>query len=125
MRQESIPVRREQHEDARIAVRVPVVGQGTWRMGERAGSRAAEVAALQLGLDLGMTLIDTAEMYASGGAEEVVGAAIGGLGRRRDEVFLVTKVLPGNASRIGTRRACERSLARLKTDHIDLYLLHW
>jgi diketogulonate reductase-like aldo/keto reductase len=106
-------------------LRVPVVGQGTWRMGERKGARAAEVAALQLGLDLGMTLIDTAEMYANGGAEEVVGEAIRGMRRRRDEVFLVTKVLPSNASRAGTVRACERSLARLQTDRIDLYLLHW
>lgn len=98
------------------------VGMGTWRFGERRERRDDEVAALRLGLDLGMTLIDTAEMYASGGAEEVVGRALQG---RRDEVFLVTKVLPQNASRTGTLRACERSLERLATDRIDLYLLHW
>jgi diketogulonate reductase-like aldo/keto reductase len=91
-------------------------------MGEKPGARAAEVAALRRGLDLGMTLIDTAEMYADGGAEEVVGEAVSG---RRDEVFLVSKVLPGNASRKGAVRACEASLQRLGTDRIDLYLLHW
>ncbi|MBN2491890.1 MAG: aldo/keto reductase [Planctomycetes bacterium] len=98
------------------------LGQGTWRMGEDAGQRAAEVAALRLGLDLGLTVIDTAEMYADGGAERVVGEAIAG---RRDEVYLVSKVLPVNASCQGTRRACEQSLARLSTDRLDLYLLHW
>ena len=101
---------------------VPVLGQGTWYMGEDSRDRAREVAALRFGLDLGMTLIDTAEMYADGGAEEVVGEAIAG---RRDEVFLVSKVLPMNASRRGTIAACERSLKRLRTDRIDLYLLHW
>jgi diketogulonate reductase-like aldo/keto reductase len=101
---------------------VPVLGQGTWMMGERAGSRPAEIAALRLGLELGMTLIDTAEMYADGGAEEVVREAIAG---RRDEVFLVSKVLPSTASRAATMRACEQSLRRLGTDRIDLYLLHW
>ena len=101
---------------------VPVLGQGTWYMGEDSRDRAREVAALRLGLDLGMTLIDTAEMYADGGAEEVVGEAIAG---RRDEVFLVSKVLPMNASRRGTIAACERSLQRLRADRIDLYLLHW
>jgi diketogulonate reductase-like aldo/keto reductase len=101
---------------------VPVLGQGTWFMGEQERRRREEVAALRLGLDLGMTLIDTAEMYASGGAEEVVGEAIAG---RRNEVFLVSKVLPSNASRRGTIEACERSLRRLGTDRIDLYLLHW
>ena len=101
---------------------VPVIGQGTWYMGDSARTRAAEVAALQLGLDLGMTLIDTAEMYASGGAEQVVGEAIAG---RRDGVFVVSKVMPSNASRAGTLRACEASLRRLRTDRIDLYLLHW
>ncbi|WP_029009408.1 aldo/keto reductase [Azospirillum halopraeferens] len=101
---------------------VPVLGQGTWYMGEDRRRRAAEVAALRLGLDLGLTLIDTAEMYADGGAEEVVGEAIAG---RRDGVFLVSKVLPHNASRRGTVAACERSLRRLGTDRIDLYLLHW
>jgi diketogulonate reductase-like aldo/keto reductase len=101
---------------------IPALGQGTWKMGESTRHRAAEVAALQLGLDLGMSLIDTAEMYASGSAEEVTGEAIRG---RRDEVFLVSKVLPSNASRAGTIAACERSLKRLGTDRLDLYLLHW
>ncbi|RJT42806.1 aldo/keto reductase [Mesorhizobium waimense] len=101
---------------------VAVLGQGTWKMGEDARRRADEVKALQLGLDLGVTLIDTAEMYASGGAEEVVAEAIAG---RRDETFLVSKVLPSNASRAGVQRACESSLKRLATDRIDLYLLHW
>jgi len=101
---------------------VPVLGQGTWKMGEDRRRRADEVAALKLGLDLGITLIDTAEMYASGGAEEVVAEAIDG---RRDETFLVSKVLPSNASRAGVKRACESSLKRLATDRIDLYLLHW
>jgi diketogulonate reductase-like aldo/keto reductase len=101
---------------------VPVLGLGTWRMGERRERAAAEIAALKQGLDLGMTLIDTAEMYGDGGAEEVVGAAIAG---RRDQVFLVSKVLPQNASRKGTIAACEASLKRLGTDRIDLYLLHW
>lgn len=101
---------------------VPALGQGTWYMGEDRSVRKAEVAALQLGLDLGLKLIDTAEMYAEGGAEEVVGEAIAG---RRDEVFLVSKVYPHNASRLGVAAACERSLKRLKTDRIDLYLLHW
>ena len=101
---------------------VPVLGQGTWMMGEDDTHRAAEVRALQLGLDLGMSLIDTAEMYGNGGSEEVVGEAIAG---RRDEVFLVSKVLPSNASRSGTIAACERSLKRLRVDRIDLYLLHW
>lgn len=101
---------------------VSALGQGSWYMGEDRGARKAEIAALQLGLDLGLTLIDTAEMYAEGGAEEVVGEAIAG---RRDEVFLVSKVYPYNASRLGVAAACERSLKRLKTDRIDLYLLHW
>ena len=101
---------------------VSALGQGTWRMGEDPRKRAQEVAALQLGLDLGMPLIDTAEMYGDGGAEEVVAEAIKG---RRDELFLVTKVLPHNASRRGTIAACEHSLKRLQTDRIDLYLLHW
>ncbi|AIR91175.1 aldo/keto reductase [Pseudomonas cremoricolorata] len=101
---------------------VPVIGQGTWYMGERAEQRAAEVAALQQGIDLGLTLIDSAEMYAEGGAEEVVGQAIAG---RRDSVCLVSKVYPHNASRRGVPEACERSLKRLGTEHIDLYLLHW
>jgi diketogulonate reductase-like aldo/keto reductase len=99
---------------------VSVIGQGTWDI-ERA-VRAAAVAALRRGLDLGMTHIDTAEMYGSGVAEEWVGEAIAG---RRDDVFLVSKVLPQNASRRGTRKACEASLARLRTDRLDCYLLHW
>jgi diketogulonate reductase-like aldo/keto reductase len=101
---------------------VPVLGQGTWGMGERASSRAAEVRALRRGLDLGLTLIDTAEMYGEGGAEEVVGEAVRG---RRDAVFLVSKLYPHNASAQGTIAACERSLRRLGTDRLDLYLLHW
>lgn len=101
---------------------VPTLGQGTWMMGEDRSRAADEVAALRLGLDLGVTLIDTAEMYGNGGAEKVVGEAIAG---RRDEVFLVSKVLPSNASRNGVVRACETSLKRLHTDRIDLYLLHW
>jgi len=101
---------------------LPVLGQGTWGMGERGSDRAAEIAALRHGLDLGMGLIDTAEMYGSGGAEEIVGAAISG---RRDEVFLVSKVFPHNADRHGAIEACERSLRRSGTDHLDLYLLHW
>ena len=103
-------------------ITVPVLGQGTWMMGERRDRFAGEVAALRLGIELGMTLIDTAEMYASGGAEKVVAEAIAG---RRDDVFLVSKVLPSNASRAATLRACEASLKRLGTDRIDLYLLHW
>ncbi len=101
---------------------LPRLGQGTWHMGEDRSQRAAEVAALRLGLDLGMSLIDTAEMYAEGGSEEVVGEAISG---RRDEVFLVSKVYPHNASRSGVRAACGRSLKRLGVERIDLYLLHW
>ncbi|TPN58036.1 aldo/keto reductase [Mesorhizobium sp. B1-1-4] len=101
---------------------IPVLGQGTWKIGEDSRRRAEEVNALKLGLDLGVKLIDTAEMYASGGAEEVVAEAIAG---QRAEVFLVSKVLPSNASRAGVQRACENSLKRLATDRIDLYLLHW
>ena len=101
---------------------VPVLGQGTWFMGDQPRRAAEEATALRAGLDLGMTLIDTAEMYADGGAEEVVADAIAG---RRGEVFLVSKVLPQNASRKGTVAACERSLKRLGTDYLDLYLLHW
>jgi diketogulonate reductase-like aldo/keto reductase len=101
---------------------VPALGQGTWGMAEGKHSRDEEITALRTGLDLGMTLIDTAEMYADGGAEELVGEAIHG---RRGEVFLVSKVLPQNASQTGTIAACERSLKRLKTKWIDLYLLHW
>lgn len=101
---------------------VPVLGQGTWGMGEEPRRAADEALSLRLGLDLGMTLIDTAEMYGDGGAEEVVADAIAG---RRNEVFLVSKVLPENASRDRMVEACERSLRRLGTDRIDLYLLHW
>ncbi|GGI54982.1 aldo/keto reductase [Oxalicibacterium solurbis] len=101
---------------------VPVLGQGTWFMGDHRNRRAEEIATLRTGLDLGMTLIDTAEMYGDGASEELVGEAING---RRDEVFLVSKVLPSNASRNGTIAACERSLRRLGTDRLDLYLLHW
>jgi len=103
-------------------VKVPALGLGTWHMGENRRRRAAESAALSLGLDLGMTLIDTAEMYGEGGAEKVVADAIAG---RRDRVFLVSKVYPHNASRKGVVAACERSIKRLATDRIDLYLLHW
>jgi len=101
---------------------MPILGQGTWRMGESKSHREQEVAALKLGLDLGLTLIDTAEMYGDGGAEEVVAEAIAG---RRKEVFLVSKVYPHNGTRDGVAKACERSLRRLKTDYLDVYLLHW
>jgi diketogulonate reductase-like aldo/keto reductase len=101
---------------------VPALGQGTWRLGEGARPAAEEAAALRLGIELGMTLIDTAEMYADGAAEDVVAAAIAGI---RDRVFLVTKVFPHNASRNGVAAACARSLKRLGTDYVDLYLLHW
>ena len=100
----------------------PVIGQGTWHMGERGADRAAEAAALRHGIELGLRLIDTAEMYADGGAEEVVADAMAGV---RDRVFLVSKVYPHNASRAGVIAACERSLRRLRTGRIDLYLLHW
>ena len=102
--------------------RVPVLGQGTWRMGESKRGRDSEVAALRLGIELGMTLIDTAEMYGDGGAERVVADAIEG---QRERVFVVTKVYPHNASRSRLPKACERSLKRLRIDAIDLYLLHW
>ena len=102
--------------------KVVAFGQGTWHMGESRARAKDEVAALRAGLDLGMTLIDTAEMYASGGAEEIVAEAVAG---RRDEVYIVSKVLPENATRRGTITACDNSLKRLKTDRIDLYLLHW
>ena len=101
---------------------LPVLGLGTWKMGETGARAADEVRVLRRALDLGISLIDTAEIYASGGSEQVVGEAIQG---RRDEVFLVSKVAPRNASRRGTIRACEASLKRLGTDVIDLYLLHW
>jgi diketogulonate reductase-like aldo/keto reductase len=102
--------------------RVPSLGQGTWQMGEKKKAHADEVAALRLGIDLGMTLIDTAEMYGEGGAEKVAADAIAG---QRDRVFVVTKVYPRNASRTELPKACERSLKRLRIDAIDLYLLHW
>lgn len=101
---------------------VPALGLGTWKMGDQPARRADEIAALRRGLDLGLTLIDTAEMYGEGAAERLVAEAIAG---RRDEVFLVSKVYPHNASLKGTVAACERSLNRLGTDRIDLYLLHW
>ena len=104
---------------------VPALGLGTWRMGENARARSAEIAAVKLALEIGYRLIDTAEMYGDGGAEEVAGAAIAAAGLRRDELTVVTKVLPSNASRDGVLRACERSLKRLALDTIDLYLLHW
>ncbi|UIJ93884.1 aldo/keto reductase [Sinorhizobium meliloti] len=102
--------------------KIPALGQGTWRMGENRAKSADEVRSLQTGLDLGMTLIDTAEMYGDGAAERIVGEAIKG---RRDEAFVVSKVLPSNASRAGTVAACERSLRNLGIDCVDLYLLHW
>ena len=101
---------------------VPAFGLGTWNIGDSKAQRAEEIATLRAGLDAGATLIDTAEMYGDGRSEELVGEAIAG---RRDDVFLVTKVYPHNASRKGVPAACERSLKRLKTDRIDLYLLHW
>src|SRR5437588_1799420 len=102
--------------------RVPALGQGTWRMGENARAHKDELAALRLGIELGMTLIDTAEMYGEGGAEKVVADAIEG---QRHRVFVVTKVYPHNASRTELPKACERSLKRLRIEVIDLYLLHW
>jgi diketogulonate reductase-like aldo/keto reductase len=104
------------------SIELPAIGQGTWYMGEGLTARRDEVRALQQGLELGLMLIDTAEMYGDGGAEEVVGEALTG---RRDEAFVVSKVYPWNAGRDSAIAACERSLARLKTDHLELYLLHW
>ncbi len=104
-------------------VEVPVIGQGTWRMGESRREEKTEIAALRLGLELGMTHIDTAEMYGGGGAERVVAQAIRGYPRAR--LFLVTKVLPSNASYAGTLKACEQSVKRLGVDFVDVYLLHW
>ncbi|KJV28572.1 aldo/keto reductase [Pantoea sp. SM3] len=101
---------------------LPAIGQGTWYMGENAALRRQEVSALQAGLDLGLQLIDTAEMYAEGGAEEVVGEALHG---RRHQAWLVSKVYPWNAGEVDAIEACERSLKRLETDYLDLYLLHW
>ena len=104
----------------RTTARVPVIGQGTWEL--EGASRRTAVAALQRGIELGLTHIDTAEMYGDGRVEEIVGEAIAG---RRERVYLVSKVLPRNASRHGVVAACERSLRRLRTDHLDCYLLHW
>jgi diketogulonate reductase-like aldo/keto reductase len=104
-------------------VPVPIIGQGTWNMGEASRERGREAAALRLGLDLGLTHIDTAEGYGRGGAEEVIAGVI--RERRRTDLFLVSKVMPGNATREGTIRAAEQSLRRLGTDYLDLYLLHW
>jgi diketogulonate reductase-like aldo/keto reductase len=101
---------------------IPILGMGTWQMGENTRDRQSEINALRHGLDLGLSLIDTAEMYGEGGAEEVIAEAIA---TRRSEVFLVSKVYPHNASKRGVMAACERSLKRLKTDYLDLYLLHW
>ncbi|MGW2710241.1 aldo/keto reductase [Streptomyces sp. NPDC001356] len=101
---------------------IAALGQGTWYLGEDPARRAQEIAALRLGVDLGMTVVDTAEMYGDGTAEELVGEALRG---HREEVFLVSKVLPGHADRKGTVAACERSLRRLRTERLDLYLLHW
>jgi len=98
------------------------LGQGAWQIGEDRAKRTAELAALRTGLDLGLALIDTAEMYGDGASEQLVAEAVAG---RREQVYIVSKVLPGNASRRGTVAACERSLKRLKTDYLDLYLLHW
>lgn len=103
-------------------VRVPALGQGTWHLGNDPARRAEEIAALRRGLDLGLSVIDTAEMYGNGAAEELVGEAVHG---RRDDAFLVSKVLPFHADRRGTVDACHASLRRLRTDRIDLYLLHW
>ena len=102
--------------------RVPALGQGTWNIGDSRSTRAAEIATLRRGIDLGLTLIDTAEMYGNGRSEQLIAEAIAG---RRDDVFIVSKVLPNHASRSGTVAACERSLKNLQTDRIDLYLLHW
>lgn len=101
---------------------VPALGLGTWHMGERSQAAKDEAAAIRLGIELGMTLIDTAEMYGNGGAEEVIAESTAG---QRDKLFIVSKVYPHNASRDGVPAACERSLRRLRTDRIDLYLLHW
>ena len=110
------------HEIALSGRRVPVLGQGTWRMGERPERRAEEARVLRAGVELGMTLVDTAEMYGDGATETFLGEALAGV---REAVFLVSKVYPQNAGRGGIARACEASLRRLRTDRLDLYLLHW
>jgi diketogulonate reductase-like aldo/keto reductase len=102
---------------------MPILGQGTWMLGEQPARRAEELAALRTGLDLGMTLLDTAQMYGDGASEELIAEAIAG--HRREELFLVSKILPQNATRERTVKACRRSLRRLRTDYLDLYLLHW
>jgi len=107
---------------ADTGIELPIVGQGTWGMGEDRARASEQIQALRTGIDLGMTHIDAAELYGNGAAEELVGQAIAG---QRDRVFLTSKVLPGNASYEATLRACERSLRRLGTDRLDLYLLHW
>src|SRR5512132_4016082 len=101
---------------------VSALGLGTWMMGERPDRRTDEIAALNLALDLGMNVVDTAEMYGNGGAEKLIAKAVG---HRRGEMFLVSKVLPQHATRAGTVAACNDSLKRLNTNHLDLYLLHW
>ena len=101
---------------------VSALGLGTWMMGERPDKRTDEIAALNLALDLGMNVVDTAEMYGNGGAEKLIAKAVG---HRRGEMFLVSKVLPQHATRAGTVAACNASLKRLNTNHLDLYLLHW
>ncbi len=111
-----------QHIELPGGERVPALGQGTWHMGDKPRQREREVAAVRAGIDAGLTLIDTAEMYGDGGAERVVGEA---MGERREACFVVSKVFPHNASRAGVRAACEASLERLGTDRLDLYLLHW
>jgi diketogulonate reductase-like aldo/keto reductase len=125
-RQAGTPDEREKSSMKTVALpggeRVPAFGQGAWNIGDDPAARAEEIATLRLGLDLGATLIDTAEMYGDGRSEELIAEAIAG---RRDEVFLVSKVYPQNASLKAAAAACERSLKRLKTDRIDLYLLHW
>jgi diketogulonate reductase-like aldo/keto reductase len=116
------PVTSERRIRLRSGEAIPVLGQGTWYMGDHPARRQEEIAALRRGISLGMSLVDTAEMYGDGRAESLVGEAIAGM---REQVFLVSKVLPSNASRKGVHRACEASLKRLRVDCIDLYLLHW
>ncbi|WP_227369885.1 aldo/keto reductase [Halomonas sp. M20] len=122
MSHHNVPVVTLAADGGQATVELPAIGQGTWYMGEGLATSEEEVRALQQGLELGLTLIDTAEMYGDGGAEKVVGQA---LKDRRDQAFLVSKVYPWNAGRDSAIAACEKSLKRLKTDHLDLYLLHW